>query len=163
MNAKIPTDDAAIFEVSGNMAFFSWLVCEHPGLWKTIGKLETSIVADKLDAIKIEKPVYVSGLARSGSTILLEILAQTPGLVSQCYKDFPPVFTPYAWNTMLKYMGTGNAAPSERAHKDGILVTLDSPEAMEEPIWTSFFPDAHNPGVSNVIRPEDDDGGFLWG
>ncbi|TDJ43080.1 MAG: sulfotransferase [Gammaproteobacteria bacterium] len=160
MNPKIPTDDAAIFEVSGNMAFFSWLVCEHPGLWKTIGKLETSIVADKLDPIKIEKPVYVSGLARSGSTILLEILAQTPGLVSQRYKDFPPVFTPYAWNTMLKYMRTGTAAPSERAHKDGILVTLDSPEAMEEPIWTSFFPDAHNPGVSNIIRPEDDDGGF---
>jgi hypothetical protein len=160
MNAKLPTDDASIFEVSGNMAFFSWLVCEHPGLWKTIGNLETSIVADKLDAIKIEKPVYVSGLARSGSTILLEILAQTPGLVSQRYKDFPPVFTPYAWNTLLKYMGTGEAAPSERAHKDGILVTLDSPEAMEEPIWTSFFPAAHNPEVSNVIRPEDDDGGF---
>jgi hypothetical protein len=160
MTAKIPTDDASIFEVSGNMAFFSWLVCEHPRFWQKIGRLESSIVADKLDTIKIEKPVYVSGLARSGSTILLEILAQAPGVVSQRYKDFPPVFTPYAWNTMLRYMGTSEAAPSERAHKDGILVTLDSPEAMEEPIWSSFFPDAHNPGVSNVIRPDADDAGF---
>jgi len=142
------------------MAFFSWLVCEHPGLWQKIGRLESSIVQDKTDSITIEKPVYVSGLARSGSTLLLEILAQTPGIVSQCYKDFPPVFTPYAWNTMLKHMGTANAAPSERAHKDGILVTQDSPEAMEEPIWTSFFPNAHNPTVSNVLGPDTDNPEF---
>ena len=142
------------------MSFFSWLICEHPRVWQKIGRLESSIVADKTDAIKIDKPIYVSGLARSGSTLLLEILAQAPGMVSQCYKDFPPVFTPYAWNSMLRHMGTGDAAPSERAHKDGILVTQDSPEAMEEPIWSSFFPDAHNPGVSNVIGPNDDDSGF---
>jgi hypothetical protein len=160
MTAKISIDDASIFEVSGSMAFFSWLICEHPGFWQKIGRLESSIVADKTDSIRIDKPIYVSGLARSGSTILLEILAQAPGLVSQHYKDFPPVFTPYAWNSMLKYMGTADAAPSERAHKDGILVTQDSPEAMEEPIWMSFFPDAHNPQVSNVIGPTDDDAGF---
>ena len=111
-------DDATIFEVSGSMAFFSWLICEHPSFWKRIGKLETSMIQDQLDKIRIEKPVYVSGLARSGSTILLEILNSVPGIVSQKYKDFPPVFTPYAWNSLLRHMASGDAKPMERAHKD---------------------------------------------
>lgn len=142
------------------MAFFSWLICEHPSLWKSIGNLETSVVADRLDQIVIEKPIYVAGLARSGSTILLELLAENPGIVTQRYKDFPPVYTPYAWNSLLKHIGGKTAAPSERAHKDGIMVTLESPEAMEEPLWTTFFPDAHNPNQSNVIDAGTTDNGF---
>ncbi len=148
-------DDAGIFSVSGTMNFFSWLICEHPGLWRAISNVETSILQDTIDAVRVDKPVWVTGLARSGSTLLLEILAGAPGVVSQTYKDFPAVFTPYAWNRLLSYMSTGNAEPAERAHRDGILVTLDSPEAMEEPLWMSFFPDAHNPQVSNVIQPGD--------
>ena len=97
-------NDADIFSVSGAMNFWSWLICEHPGLWQRIGRMETSIVADELDSIVVEKPVWVTGLARSGSTLLLEILAGTPGVVSQTYKDFPPVYTPYAWNRLLGYM-----------------------------------------------------------
>jgi len=142
------------------MAFFSSLICDNPKLWQKIGRLETSLLSHAIEEVQINSPVYVSGLARSGSTILLEILAGIPGVVSQRYKDFPPVFTPYAWNSMLGHMQTGDASPSERAHKDGILVTLDSPEAMEEPIWMSFFPDAHNPAVSNVIDSATDDNGF---
>ena len=160
MTSKPAADDTSIFEVSGSMAFFSWLICEHPGFWRGIGNIETQMLADALEKTTIEHPLYVSGLARSGSTILLEILATAPGVISQRYKDFPPVFTPYAWNSLLKYMGGGNAKPSERAHKDGILVTMDSPEAMEEPIWMSFFPHTHDPSVSNVLGPEHDDGRF---
>jgi len=160
MSATANPDDAAIFEVSGSMAFFSWLICENPGFWKAIGNMETSILADQLDAISIEKPVYVAGLARSGSTILLELLAAAPGVVSQRYKDFPPVFTPYAWNTLLRQIGSAESKPSERAHKDGIMVTLDSPEAMEEPVWMSFFAHAHDPTQSNVIDGNSDDHGF---
>ena len=154
------SNDETIFSVSGSMAFFSWLICEHPTLWKALGNLETSILADRLDSIPIVKPVYIAGLARSGSTLLLEILAGAPGVVSQRYKDFPPVFTPYAWNKLLTYMQSGPAEPMERAHKDGILVTMDSPEAMEEPLWMSFFPHLHDPRYSNVIEPNCDDHGF---
>jgi len=160
MSQNKPQDDSNIFQVSGSMAFFSWLICEHPGIWQKLGQLETSMVADSLDDIQINNPVYVSGLARSGSTILLEILAGIPGVASQQYKDFPPVFTPYAWNTLLRHMKTGPATPAERAHKDGIMVTEESPEAMEEPIWMSFFPSAHDPEHSNVIDAATADHGF---
>lgn len=160
MTKQKQTADADIFQVSGSMAFFSWLICEHPNFWKRIGNLETSALADTLDQIEIKQPVYVSGLARSGSTILLELLNELPGVVSQRYKDFPPVFTPYAWNSLLGHMTSGEARPAERAHKDGIVVTQDSPEAMEEPLWMSCFPEAHNPAVSNVVMPDTADGGF---
>jgi hypothetical protein len=152
--------DASIFDVSGSMAFFSWLICEHPRLWKALGKLESAAVEHQIEDIQITKPIYVSGLARSGSTILLELLAESPGVISQRYKDFPPVFTPYAWNSLLKHTSQGEGTPSERAHKDGIMVTMDSPEAMEEPVWSAFFPHAHDPARSNVISPGAEDGGF---
>ncbi len=160
MSSTHAANDAAIFEVSSSMAFFSWLICEHPRVWRTLGNLETSILVDTLDKIEIHKPVYISGLARSGSTILLELFNEIPGTVSHRYKDFPPVFTPYAWNTLLRYMASDTAVPAERVHKDGIMVTLDSPEAMEEPLWMSFFPTAHNPSQCNVIEAGDADNGF---
>jgi hypothetical protein len=102
----------------------------------------------------------VAGLARSGSTILLETLAQVPGVVSHRYKDFPMVYTPYWWNWFMSQAGANTAKPKERAHRDGIMVTLDSPEAMEEPLWMSFFPQAHDPSQSNVIHAGDTDNGF---
>lgn len=160
MPANASPEDASIFQVSNSMALFGWLICDHPELWKKIGRFETSVLADTLEHIEIDRPVYVTGLARSGSTILLELLAQIPGVVSHRYKDFPPVYTPYAWLSLLRHMSPGSAKPAERAHKDGILVTGDSPEAMEEPLWMSFFPNAHNPAFSNVIQPGCQDAGF---
>jgi hypothetical protein len=160
MSSKSAIDDASIFEVSSSMDFFSWLICEHPDFWKKLGKLENSLLAEHLDKIQINKPVYVSGLARSGSTILLELLNEIPDIASHCYKDFPPVYTPYAWNKLLGHMATSTAKPAERAHKDGIMVTLDSPEAMEEPLWMNFFPHAHDPSTSNVITADSYDNGF---
>ena len=120
MSATPTVNDTDIFTVSGSMAFFSQLICEYPGIWRTLGKLENSVLDDTLEKVSIHKPVYVSGLARSGSTILLELLNEIPGVVSHRYKDFPPVFTPYAWNTLLRYMATDTAIPAERAHKDGV-------------------------------------------
>lgn len=37
--------------------------------------LETRILGSKLAAIPIETPVFITGLARSGTTLLLELLA----------------------------------------------------------------------------------------
>ncbi len=152
--AKQPrVPDSEIFSVSATMNFFSWLICEHPGVWRRVSNFATSVLHDELADINIRKPVWVTGLARSGSTLLLEILARTPGVVSHTYKDFPAVFTPYLWNRLLGYMTTAEAKPAERAHRDGIKVTHDSPEAMEEPLWMAFFEDAHDPKSSDVVKP----------
>lgn len=146
-------DDASIFSVSTAMHIGSWLVCENPGIWKRLADFESLLLSDEMDAVTIESPIWVTGLARSGSTLLLEILAGIPGVASHSYKDFPPVFTPFAWHRLLNLMQRGPGTLIERAHQDGMLVTADSPEAMEEPLWMAFFSGLHDSTVSNVIVP----------
>jgi hypothetical protein len=119
-------------------------------LWVGLGNLETSSVAEQLEGIEIRRPVYVTGIARAGTTILLEFLAQHPDVATHKYRDFPGVFTPVWWD-QGQQPGAAADTPQERAHGDGLAVTADSPEAMEEVIWKHFFPRAHDPQASNVL------------
>jgi hypothetical protein len=109
------------------------------------------VLADELAPIGIEQPVFISGLARSGSTVLLEILAQHPDVATHRYRDFPMLYTPYWWNWFLDRQPRKPVEAQERAHGDGLLVTTESPEAMEEVLWMGFFPGLHDPGRSNLL------------
>jgi len=148
------SDDEQIFHVSNSMELFGRLITNHPEFWRKVGNLETKLLTDQLENSELKSPVYVTGLARSGSTILLETLAQIRGVISHRYKDFPPVYTPYWWNWFMKQAGAGAIKPQERAHRDGIMVTPDSPEAIEEVIWMGAFKHLHNPAVSNALSAE---------
>jgi len=121
------------------------------GLMRHLGNLESSAHRDALDEIAIDRPIYVSGLARSGSTILLEMLARHPDAATHRYRDLPPVMTPIFWNKAFGQTYGKGAAPVERAHKDRIMVTPDSPEALEEILWMAFFEDCHDPGKDNIL------------
>jgi hypothetical protein len=127
------------------------LIDRTAGFWQKLGDLESSAHRAELDAIEIDRPCYVAGLARSGSTILLEMLAGQPGVATHRYRDFPPVYTPLFWNRAFAHVHRADAPPAERAHKDRILVTPDSPEAMEEVLWMRFFPRAHDTARSQVL------------
>ncbi|MGD2063889.1 MAG: sulfotransferase [Nitrospirota bacterium] len=126
-------------------------IARHRGLWVRLGNLETRALADKIQTIAILQPIYVTGLARAGSTLLLEVLARHPETATHQYQDYPPVYTPYWWNWFLGFMPEGDVEPVERAHKDRIRITPKSPEAMEEVLWMTFFPDIHDPGASNLL------------
>jgi hypothetical protein len=126
----------------------------HPELLIKLGNLESAAYRDKIRRIPIDRPVYVCGLARAGSTILLEMLASHPDAATHRYKDFPFVHIPVWWNWFLARASRENAAPVERFHKDRIQVTQESPEAMEEIIWMAFFKDCHDPGISDVLWAE---------
>jgi len=93
----------------------------------------------------------VTGLARSGTTILLELIANLPEVATHRYRDFPPIWTPYIWNRFLQLVPKPDLPPVERPHGDGIEITPDSPEAMEEAIWMRFFPDSHDPLASSQL------------
>ncbi len=121
------------------------------GFWQKLGDLESSAHREQLDQIAIDRPCYVAGIARSGSTILLELLAGRPGVATHRYRDFPPIYTPLFWNRAFAQVYRSDAPPAERAHKDRILVTPDSPEAMEEVLWMRFFRDAHDEAASQVL------------
>lgn len=120
------------------------------GFWLKLGNVESSVHRHELDDVSIDRPIYIAGLARSGSTILLELLAGHPEVVTHRYRDFPPVYTPVFWNRAFAHIHA-SGKPVERAHKDRILVTPDSPEAMEEVIWRKFFPSCDDPTISAVL------------
>lgn len=139
------------FHVTGGMDRLSGLVAHHPSWWIRLGDLETRLVAGIVDPRPVERPIYIAGLARSGSTILLETLARHPDVATHRYRDFPFLFTPYAWNRWLDLVPRPAEQPAERSHADGIAVTSESPEAFEEVLWMAFFPHLHDPARSNVL------------
>jgi hypothetical protein len=78
--------------------------------------------------------VYVCGLARSGTTVLLQILDQVDVFRSLHYTDMPFVLAPNLWKQITKF-APRQASTVERAHGDGIQIGFDSPEGFEEVFW----------------------------
>ncbi len=136
------------------------LIERAPGLWHRIGDLETSILAEGIATQRIEQPVYICGMARAGSTLLLELLAQAEVFTTHRYADFPLLWTPYWWNWLRARLPVPATAPVERAHQDRIAVTRNSPEALEEVLWMHFFPGRHDADIAQPLRAGCDDRGF---
>lgn len=129
-------------------------------LWRALGELEHDLLAGRLERIRIEAPVFVTGLARSGTTMMLTVLSQADGVATHRYRDFPFLFTPLAWNWFQDRMPAAPAAAVERPHRDRIRITKESPEAFEEPLWQAFFPWAHDPARCHVLDAATRDPGF---
>ncbi len=123
----------------------------------------------------IEKPVFISGLARSGSTALLNLLYATDEFRSLTYRDMPFILMPGIWKRLSTPYRKKNIK-QERAHGDSLMVDFDSPEAFEEVFWRTFCGEeyilsgeliTHDPGkqelakfrqfVRNILNSDDAD------
>ncbi|MFT3765957.1 MAG: sulfotransferase [Minicystis sp.] len=148
------------FEVPRWMDWLGGLVEDHHRAFVRLSNLETRCLADRLAGRPPVAPIYVSGLARAGTTILLEALARHPEVGTHQYRDYPFVMLPYAWTWLLRFLETREAAPVERAHGDRIFVTARSPEAMEESLWRIFFPAPARPGAGDVLDADQEHPAF---
>ncbi|HQU67627.1 MAG TPA: sulfotransferase [Albidovulum sp.] len=81
--------------------------------------------------------VFVTGLARAGSTILMREIHRTGAFGSLTYADMPFVLAPNTW-AQISRKGHEAGEKAERAHGDGILVDTQSPEALDEVYWRVF-------------------------
>jgi hypothetical protein len=124
-----------------------------------MGDWETRLLRDELAPIHIDRPVFITGLARSGTTLLLELLASAGGVATHRYRDFPFLMIPYFWSRYLDRF-PADPSPVERAHRDRIYITRESPEAMEEPLWRAFFPQLHSASAIHRMTPADGDAQF---
>ena len=75
---KLTRTDYALVRLAGSAA----------GMLRLLGDVETEHLRRKLEAIRVERPVFLTGLARSGTTILLEELAATGLFATHQYRDF---------------------------------------------------------------------------
>lgn len=91
----------------------------------------------KLESKKLSKSgvgtktkfVIVSGLARAGTTSLMNRLLENKMFASLDYSNMPFLTSPNLWK---KFYNPKGGKKKERSHKDGILIGLDSNEALEE-------------------------------
>lgn len=80
------------------------------------------------------KNIFISGLARSGSTLLLEIFYENKIFASLTYNDMPFILSTNLWSKITKHFKK-NTLKISRAHDDQIFFDNNSPEAFEEVFW----------------------------
>ena len=123
-------------------------------LFLKLSKLESRHLKSKLKNIKIIRPVYICGIARSGTTITLEMCHQHPVAGNHFYYHMPVPFLPYWWDYVISSLPVQDFQAVERIHKDGLMVTKDSPDAVEETLWMTFFNGLHDESQSNILGSE---------
>lgn len=130
---------------------YSRFIARSASLWRRLGDIESAFLRHDLERQAIREPIYIAGVPRAGSTLLTEFLSNHPAVTSHRYGDFPNVYTPY-WRNWLAGRGrSSRLQPVERAHGDRIMITNESPEAVEEVIWMHFFRDLHDPEADHVL------------
>lgn len=116
------------------IAFRGW------GVQTALAEIEDSLFGKQFKAINITRPVFVTGLPRAGTTLILELIETQPQFVAHTYRDMPFLLVPLLWSRLSQPFQEPNAS-MERAHGDGVMVNADSTEAFEEVIWRQFWKD----------------------
>ncbi len=87
--------------------------------------------------IRLQRNVFVSGLARAGTTVLMRRFHETGFYCSLTYRDMPFVLAPNLWQRLTS-ISKRESKNIERAHGDNVLINADSPESLDEVFWRIF-------------------------
>ena len=121
-------------------------------LFIKLGQLESEVLASRIAAMPIDRPIYILGLPRAGTTISAQMLSEHPDVTTHRYSDFVLPYTPYWWNSFFpKLPIKALRSPVERVNRDRLQVTRDSSEGVEEMIWQRFFHHLHDSRRCNVL------------
>src|SRR5262245_24884616 len=109
-------------------------------LQKSLADIEDRMHARRIESIAIEKPVFITGLPRAGTTLMLDVLVgNSEEFATHTYRCMPFVLCPILWESVSRgFRRVGEKR--ERVHGDGMSVSYDSPEAFEEVLWKAFWP-----------------------
>jgi hypothetical protein len=99
---------------------------------------EKAIFKNKIQATQFDQAVFVTGLARAGTTVIFNSLFNTHQYASLKYSNMPFLLMPNIWDKLNRSKPT---PIQERAHQDGIMVNNESPEAFDEYFWKVFLND----------------------
>ncbi len=106
----------------------------------------------KFSGLPLKPPLFVTGLPRAGTTLLLDCLSELDEFAAHSYRDMPFVLVPHLWSRISRAFQKPEHR-MERAHGDGMMVGTDSPEAFEEMLWLACFPKRYH---GEWIRPWSD-------
>ena len=137
--------------------FVHRLAFSGPRLQRALARFEDRIFAEKLNRISDTPPIFITGLPRAGTTVVLNALARVPEVATHTYRDMPLVLSPLLWQRASRPFAR-RAALRERAHGDGLEIGLDSPEAFEEAVWRTLRPQDFTSDRLPLLGPGDYDG-----
>ena len=99
--------------------------------------LDQAMVQTDPAEIVHQRHVFVAGLARAGTTVLMRQFHATGQYRSLTYRDMPLVLFPNLWRR-LSLISRRDIKSAERVHGDNVLVDGDSPESFDEVFWRIF-------------------------
>jgi len=111
-----------------------------PFVQRSLGDLENDLYRREMAGVVSREEVFITGVPRAGTTLVLELLYGTGEFASFTYRDMPFILAPLLWRR-LSMSSRKEAIRAERAHGDGMKVSFDSPEAFEEVAWLAFLGD----------------------
>lgn len=117
--------------------FFHRIALQSASIAEFSFDLDQSLVKSDPKLILNERHVFVSGLARAGTTILMRRLYSTEAFHSLTYREMPFILAPNLMRKLGK-ISKRNVEASDRAHGDRIMVDVDSPESFDEVFWRVF-------------------------
>ena len=124
-----------------------------------LSDMEDDLYKSRIKGVHITEPVFITGLPRAGTTTLLDLYARSGAFAAHSYRQMPFIHTPLLWNAFARRMA-GDEAPQERSHGDGIMIDVDSNEALEEMLWLAFWRKRYNDGMIEIwpeqAKPEFD-------
>ncbi|WP_299164471.1 sulfotransferase domain-containing protein [uncultured Eudoraea sp.] len=100
-------------------------------------EMEELLYSQKAKQLEVKQYVFVTGLARSGTTAVMNKIFETGLYASLQYANMPFLLSPNLWKRKSKIES------HERAHKDGIIIDGNSPEEFDEYFWKVFMNDSY--------------------
>jgi hypothetical protein len=153
MRIKKSESGKAQFDFPTPMYYIAKLTRTVPALGDTLHTLESSRLKKSIESLKVDRPIYVTGLARAGTTITLEMLSKHPDVGNHRYLHMVLPYTPH-WIQLIADKTPIMLEPTERMHKDRIEVNRTSPEAVEEIFWQRYFKNALDEAKSSIMRED---------
>ena len=103
------------------------IVLSNKFINKSLFEIE-KLIKLKKNNIDKNSHIFITGLPRSGTTILLNFIFSSDEFASLKYSNMPFIFSP----NFSKLFNKKNILKKERLHADGIYYDLNSPEALDE-------------------------------
>ena len=104
----------------------------------SLADMEDTLFKDELAQAQNDRPVFITGLPRGGTTLVLDMCFSLDEFAAHRYRDMPFLLIPMLWDRFSHKFQKGDEK-RERAHGDGMMVSVDSPEALEEMVWKPFW------------------------
>jgi len=124
-------------DYSVSSSFLHHVALQYGAIRELAFDLDCAATIGKTAAQSQPPPVFVTGLARGGTTILLEALYSSGHFTTLTYRNMPFITAPYLWPRLSQTFYQAREK-KERAHGDRLEVDFDSPEAFEEVFWLTF-------------------------